>query len=282
MNYFEAFILGIIQGLTEFIPISSTAHLTLFGKFLGLIDYTHPERWTSFISIIQLGTLLAVFAYFKKEIIEIPKAFVSENLKKISYKKQSTNSKLGWLIVIASFPIGIVGLLFKDFIEGSFTKELNTIGISLITLAIILYIAEKKARFRKDITQISVIDAILIGISQCLALIPGASRSGTTITGGLFCGINREDAARFSFLISIPAIGASGIMSFMDAIQYITYNEIASLIIATITSAISGYFAIDFLIKYLKNHNTNIFIFYRLLLGIAVLFIARYFEVIVL
>lgn len=272
MNILEAILLGIIQGLSEFIPISSTAHLTIAGQLMNLIDPSHPERWTSFIAIIQLGTLAAVLVYFKQEIISYPKAFVSENL--ISRKKfaeQSLESRLSWFIGLGTLPIVIIGLLFKDFIEGSFTKELNVIAFSLIGLAIILFISEKIASLKKDLTKITLTDAIIIGLAQAVALIPGSSRSGTTITAGLFVGLNRETAARFSFLLSIPAILASGLLSAYQAIEYVTPDDILNIFIATISAGISGYFAISFLINYLKKNSTLIFILYRIILGIVIL-----------
>ena len=272
MNVLEAIILGIIQGLSEFIPISSTAHLTLAGQLMGLIDPSHPERWTSFIAIIQLGTLVAVLVYFKNEIISYPKAFVSENIiNRKKFSEQSLESRLSWFIGLGTLPIVIIGLLFKDFIEGSFTKELNVIAFSLIGLAIILFISEKIASLKKDLTKITLNDSIIIGLAQAVALIPGSSRSGTTITAGLFVGLNRETAARFSFLLSIPAILASGLLSAYQAIEYITPGDILNIIIATISAGISGYFAISFLINYLKQNSTLIFIIYRILLGIVIL-----------
>ncbi len=272
MSIIEAIILGIIQGLSEFIPISSTAHLTIAGQLMGLIDPSHPERWTSFIAIIQLGTLAAVLVYFKQEIISYPKAFFSENIiKRTKFNEQSLESRLSWFIGLGTLPIVVIGLLFKDFIEGSFTKELNVIAISLIALAIILFISEKIASLKKDLKTITLKDAIIIGFAQAVALIPGSSRSGTTITAGLFVGLNRETAARFSFLLSIPAILASGLLSAYQAIDYVTPDDILNIVIATIAAGISGYVAISFLINYLKKNSTLIFIIYRIVLGVAIL-----------
>jgi len=272
LSILEAIILGLIQGLTEFIPISSTAHLTLAGKFLGLISSENPERWTSFIAMIQLGTLGAVFVYFKNEIINIPTKFISENLlsnrKKIS--EQSLDSRLGWMIILGTIPIVVIGLLFKDFIEGSFTKELSVIASSLIILGVVLFIAEKISTFRKDINSITIKDSIFIGMAQCIALIPGSSRSGTTITAGLFLGLNRETAARFSFLLSIPAILASGLLGVKESIEYVSTDDVLNIIVAIIVSGISGYWAIHFLISYLKRNSTNLFIIYRITAGIII------------
>lgn len=272
MSIFEAILLGIIQGLSEFIPISSTAHLTIAGEMMGLIDRSHPERWTAFIATIQLGTLASVFLYFRKEIIDIPKAFIKDNLKeRKKFRLQSNDSRMGWYIIIGSMPIVILGLALKDFVEGNITKDLNVIAASLIGLGIILGIADKTAKFRKDLSKITWIDSLIVGFSQVLALIPGSSRSGTTITAGLFTGMNRETAARFSFLLSIPAILGSGVLSFYQALEYLTSDQLLTLIVATIFSFISGYFAIAFLINFLKKNSTFLFVFYRILLGVVIL-----------
>ncbi|HEY7751708.1 MAG TPA: undecaprenyl-diphosphatase UppP, partial [Ignavibacteriaceae bacterium] len=271
MNILDAIILGIIQGLTEFLPISSTGHLTLAGKLLNLVSEENPEHWTAFIAIIQLGTLLAVFVYFWKDLISITKDFIVNNfIKPVGYSKQNLNSKLGWLIIIGTIPVVVSGLLFKDIIEGALTKNLYLIASSLIGLAVILAIAEKTAKFKKDVANVTIADSLIIGFAQAISLIPGSSRSGTTITAGLFCGLNREAAARFSFLLSIPAILASGVLQLYEALKFVDQTMIVNLIAATAVSAISGYLAIDFLLKYLKKHSTFVFIYYRIGLGILI------------
>jgi undecaprenyl-diphosphatase len=274
MSIIEAIILGIIQGLSEFIPISSTAHLTIAGKMMGLIGAGNAEHWTAFIATIQLGTLVAVLFYFAKELREIPVAFVKENFTKNRNRldKQTLNSRLGWMIIIATIPIVVVGLVLKKVIEGGITKDLSIIGFSLIGLAIILAIAERTAKFRKEMENITWKDALLVGLAQCLALIPGASRSGTTITAGLFLGIKRDTAAKFSFLISIPAILASGVLEFVQSLKYIDNADMLNLVVATLAAAISGYFSVVFLIKYLKTKSTMLFVVYRILLGIFILY----------
>ncbi|MFH1052203.1 MAG: undecaprenyl-diphosphatase UppP [bacterium] len=273
MDILQAIILGLLQGLSEFIPISSTAHVTIAGQLFGLINAEHPEHWTAFLAVVQLGTLAAVLIYFSKDIRTIPVAFIKENLssKKQSFKNQSHESKMGWYIILGSIPIATIGLALKDFIEGSFTKELTVIGISLIALAIILFIAEKTAKFKKDIEKVTWVDALIVGFAQCLALIPGASRSGTTITAGLFSGLKRDTAARFSFLLSIPAVFGSGLLEFYQSLEYITSDELLTLSIAIIVSAISGYASIAFLLKFLKTRSTLIFVIYRIVLGVLIL-----------
>lgn len=271
MNFIEAIILGIIQGLTEFLPISSTAHLTISGKLMNLISEQFPERWTSFIAVIQIGTLISVIIYFWNDLIVIIKDFLSENLfRRIKFSDQNINSKMGWYIIIATIPVVVIGLAFKDFIEGVFTKNLIVIASSLIVLAIILAIAEKVGKFNRSKENLKWYDALIIGFAQALALIPGSSRSGTTITAGLFLGLNRETAARFSFLMSIPAVAASGLLQLYQALKYIDANQLITMIISTIVSTIVGYLSIDFLIKYLKTRSMLIFIIYRIVIGIII------------
>lgn len=272
MTIWESILLGIIQGLTEFLPISSTGHLTIAGKLMGLISDKNPEQWTAFIAVIQLGTLASILIYFWKDIWNILHDFIRDVLiKRASYKEQSFNSKLGWMIIVGTIPVVVIGLGFKDIIEGALTKNLYVIAGSLIALAVLLAIAEKTAKFRKELTDITLKDALIIGIAQAFALIPGSSRSGTTITGGLFMGLERATAARFSFLLSIPAVFASGALEFYQAAGFLDSDGMLTLIIATIVSAISGYAAIDFLLKFLRKNSTFLFVFYRIAAGIIIL-----------
>lgn len=273
MSIIVAIILGLLQGLSEFIPISSTAHLTIAGKLFGLIDPSHPEQWTSFIAVIQLGTLVAVLLYFSKEIREIPSAFFRENL--TSARKplqvQSLNSRMGWFIIIGTIPIVTIGLVLKKVIESNITKDLMVIAIALIVLAIILALAEKIAKFNKEIDNVNWKDALIVGLAQCLALFPGASRSGTTITAGLFLGMKRESAARFSFLLSIPAVLASGLLEFYQSLKYLNGSDMVNIIVATVTAAISGYFSIAFLLRFLRTRSTLLFVVYRIILGVSII-----------
>ena len=277
MNLIQALILGILQGLTEFLPISSTAHLTIGGKLMGLISSANPEQWTAFMATIQLGTMVAVLIYFYNDIKSVSFAFLKENLgsSKLSFKNQSNDSKLGWMIIVGSIPIFTIGFLLKKLIEGKLTKELSVIAGSLIVVALILFIAERIATMKKEIKDITIKDAVIIGLFQCIALIPGSSRSGSTIMGGLFLGLMRETAARFSFLLSIPAVLASGLYEFYKSYHHLTSADMLALLIATVVSGITGYMAIAFLLNYLKTRTTNIFIIYRLILG-AVIIILLY------
>ena len=272
MNIIEAVVLGIVQGLTEFLPISSTGHLTVAGKLMNLINEANPERWTAFIAVIQLGTLLAVLIYFRNDLVLIVKDFFNDNLfNRKNFKSQSINSKMGWYLVIATLPVAIIGLGFKDIVEGVLTKNLYVISGSLIVLAIILAFAEKIGKFDRKHDDIKWYDALIIGIAQSFALIPGSSRSGTTITAGLFLGFNRETAARFSFLMSIPAVFASGMLEFYQSLKFIDFSGSVNLLTATAVSAIVGYISIEFLLKYLRKNSTLIFIVYRIAVGLIIL-----------
>jgi len=277
VNIFESILLGIIQGATEFLPISSTGHLTITGKLMGLISVGNPEHWTAFIAVIQLGTLLAVLVYFRKDILNITLDFLKDNLfKPKKFAQQNENSKMGWYIIIGSLPVAIIGLGFKDLIEGAFTKNLYIIAGGLIFFGLILGLSEKLGKFKKDIHQVKWYDALIVGFAQSFALIPGSSRSGTTITAGLFLGFDRETAARFSFLLSIPAVFGSGLLEFYQSLSFIDSTGLIAMLVATIASAISGYLAIDFLLKYLKKNNTLIFVGYRIVIGILIYVMIAY------
>lgn len=284
MNLLQAIILGIVQGLTEFIPISSTAHLVFASRWTGIYD-GNAQQITATIAVIQLGTLAAVFVYFASDIWEIATAFIRDHWNLVFNRGRnyfsgthgrrpiwlSNESWLGWLIIVGSIPIGVVGLVFKDFIEGETTKNLWTISIMLIAIAILLFIAEKVGSKRKEMRHLGMVDAIVVGFSQVLALMPGASRSGSTIMGGLFAGETRETAARFSFLLSIPAITASGLLELREAVRIIPSEDFGPLLAATAIAGIVGYLCIWFLLAFLRKHSTMIFIVYRILLGTVIL-----------
>lgn len=276
MNVLHAIMLGLIQGLTEFIPISSTAHLTLYAQLTGLIDPSNPQEWTTFMAVLQLGTLVSVLWYFRNDIITILHSFFRDNIghnRKI-FSEQHATSRLGWYILIGTVPIVVIGLLGKDIIKGALTKDPLVIAAALITLALILFFVERKATFTKNIEQLSLKDALFIGLMQCLALIPGSSRSGTTMTAGLLRGCTRETSARFSFLLSIPAIAGSGIFELKDVIGNFTSENIVLLLVAMIVSGLSGYWAIALLLKFLRTNSMLVFIVYRILLGLLVFYIS--------
>lgn len=269
MTIFQAIMLGVVQGITEFLPISSTAHLTLAGKLMGMIDLAQPEQWTASIAVIQLGTLAAVLIYFWRDVFQMFSSLFTDFAQRSRQGfAWSEPSKLAGKIVVGTIPVVIVGLSLKKIIEGVLTKEISVIATSMIGLAIILYWAEKSSRHERVIGQTTWKDALGIGIGQCFALIPGSSRSGTTITAALFLGLKREAAARFSFLLSIPAVFASGLLELYESRKFIQHDQAVMLAVATIISGIVGYAAIAFLLRYLKNHSTFVFIWYRLIVGI--------------
>jgi len=283
MTILQAIILGIVQGLTEFIPISSTAHLVFASRLIDLyngVDATlRAEQTTATIAVIQLGTLLAVLIYFARDIINITLAFVRDHVALLRGKRRvnggvqlSPDAWLGWLVIIGSIPVAVVGLLFKHQIEGTFTKNLWVIATMMIVVAVLLAIAEAVGKRERSMEQLRIGDALVVGFAQVLALIPGSSRSGSTIMGGLFAGLTRETAARFSFLLSIPAIAASGVLELKEAIHKLPAGTHLPLVVATIVSGVVGYASIWFLLRFLRTHSTGIFIVYRLLVGAAILF----------
>ncbi len=281
MSLLQAILLGIVQGLTEFLPISSTAHLTLAGKYFGLITAETSRAWTAFIAVMQLGTLVAVVAYFYRDLLQmITSLWKDFNLYGVSrgIKPYSFPSRLAMYVVFGTLPIALIGLGFKDIIEGMLTKSTVVIASSLIGLALLLAIAEKIARHSKTIEKISLLDSLIIGVAQAMALIPGSSRSGTTLTAGLFLNLTREAAARFSFLLSIPAIAASGLLQLPKVYSGIGGFGVTNLVVATIVSAIVGYAAIAWLLKFLSTNTTFSFVIYRIALGLF-LFALLYFGV---
>ncbi|MBM3939747.1 MAG: undecaprenyl-diphosphatase UppP [SAR202 cluster bacterium] len=272
MSLWEAILLGLIHGLTEFIPISSTGQVTIAGQLLDLIDPDRPEQWTAFLAMLQLGTLAALLAYFAGDIVRIVRGFALVNLAALTRRAPSDdnrrNARLGWLVLAGTVPIGVVGLLFRDVIEGDLTKNLWTIAAALVGLALLLFLAERVGTRKRGMAQLRWLDAVVVGIAQVASLIPGSSRSGTTITGGLFSGLQRETAARFSFLLAIPAIGASGILQLPEALR--ANMPPVTLGIATLVAAASGYLSIAFLLRYLQRHSTYLFIVYRIALGVLI------------
>jgi undecaprenyl-diphosphatase len=275
MNLLQAIILGIIQGLTEFIPISSSGHLIIAEKWMGLT--MTPQQITAFVAVMQLGTLAAVIIYFLNDILTITIGFIQGNLLWLRGLRGDTPRKaarLGWLIIIGTLPIAIIGLLAKKIIEGETTKNLFVIGTSMIAWAVLLWLAELFGMRRRELEHVGVSEAVVVGIAQAFALVPGSSRSGTTITAALFAGMTREAAARFSFLLSIPAIGASGLLELKEALELLSGTSMFNLAVATAVSAVVGYASIAFLLTYLRRHSTLIFIVYRLIAGAIVLGVA--------
>jgi undecaprenyl-diphosphatase len=272
MSILEAIVLGIIQGLTEFLPISSTAHLRILPALFGWND-----PGAAFTAVIQIGTLVAVLYYFYADILRIATATVQNTLQGKPF--ENFDSRMGYMMILATVPIVISGLLLKTYIETSF-RSLYVIAFTLIALALLLMLAEffvkvrvEKGEKQKELTDLSWLEAIVVGLAQCVALIPGASRSGVTITGGLFLGMTRETAARFSFLLSLPSIFAAGIFQLIKARDalFATTDSILTLAIATVVSGVVGYYSIAFLLNYLKKNSTYLFIAYRIALGLLLL-----------
>ena len=286
MTFLQAIILGIVQGLTEFIPVSSTAHLIFASRAVGLYDGVdaalRAQQTTATIAVVQLGTLVAVLIYFARDILNISTAFVRDHLalvsggraqnSSLSGGRLSPDALLGWLVIIGSIPVAAVGLLFKKQIEGAFTKNLWVIATMMIVIAILLGLAELVGKRTRSMKDLGVLDAVFMGFGQCLALIPGSSRSGSTIMVGLFAGEMRETAARLSFLLSMPALAASGLLELREAIHKLPHGSYGSLAVATAVSGLVGYASIWFLLRYLRTHSTVLFIAYRLIVGGAIIF----------
>ena len=284
MNLLQAIILGIVQGLTEFIPISSTAHLVFASRWTNIYD-GNPEQITATMAVIQLGTLAAVFVYFASDIWGISAAFVRDHWLLLTSKRKnrysgtrgvrpiwlSQEAWLGWLVIIGSIPIGVVGLLFKETIEGPNTKNLWFISFMLIGVALLLLLAEYVGKQRKRMRDLGMTDAIVVGLAQVISLMPGASRSGSTIMGGLFANQTRETAARFSFLLSIPAITASGLLQLREAWSILPDDSFMPLLVGTIVAGIVGYLSIWFLLAFLRRNSTAVFVIYRIILGVVLL-----------
>lgn len=263
MSPFEAILLGLIQGLTEFLPISSSAHVQIAQELMGLSEMTKPEL-TAFIATIQLGTELAVLIYFAKSIFEIAKAFFSDGFK--NWKEQSSQSRLGWLIVIGTLPVVILGITFEDFIEND-VRQLWVIGITLIVFGIVLGVADRIGKKQKAITELDFRSGLIFGFGQALALVPGVSRSGGSITAGLLLGFTREAAARYSFLLAIPAVVASGLYQFIGSYQDLPNDLVIATAIATLVAFLSGYAVIAWLLRYLTKGSFMPFVMWRVGVG---------------
>jgi undecaprenyl-diphosphatase len=268
VSLLEAIVLGIVQGLTEFLPISSTAHLRIVPAFAGWED-----PGAAFTAVTQLGTMLAVLFYFREDLRRIARAWLV-SLRRPRLRR-GLDARLGWYIVLGTVPIGIFGVLFKDQIETG-ARDLYLIGTALIVLGLILLLAERVGTHDRTIEQVRTRDGFTIGLAQALALVPGVSRSGATITAGLFMGLDRPAAARFSFLLSVPAVVLSGLLE-LGTILEGKEGETTSLFglaVATLLAFASGWASIAFLLRFLATHSTAVFVVYRVVLGALVLALA--------
>jgi len=264
MTSAQAITLGVVQGITEFLPISSIAHLRVIPALLGWSD-----PGAAFSAVIQLGTLAAVLVYFASEMRVMAQAVFRGLADGHPWARRE--ARLAWFIILGTIPITVCGLAFKRYIVGEL-RSLYIISASLIILGILLWAAEKTATFRRDVSEMGWLDSQLIGLAQAPALIPGSSRSGTTMTAAMFLGLTREAAARFSFLLGIPAIGGAGLFELRDLLKHgLEGAELSGLIIGVVTSAVSGYLAIDFLLRYLRSRTTYVFVWYRIGLGLLLL-----------
>ncbi len=263
----EYLILGIIQGLTEFLPISSTAHLKAIPM---LLEWDDPGL--SISAILQLGSIIAVITYFKKDLFNILKGITKAFGRK---EWQEKNARLGLAVVAGTIPILITGLCIKIFwadFQNSNLRSITSIGLVSIFMALLLAIGERKGRQRKSLKNVSIKDGLIIGFGQILALIPGASRSGVTLTASLLNGWKRQDAARFSFLLGIPAITTAGLAEIRNTSQIANEIGFLPIFIGISSSAIVSWLAIDWLLKYLQRNSTWLFIMYRLIFGIVLIF----------
>ncbi|MEX2139383.1 MAG: undecaprenyl-diphosphatase UppP [Pirellulales bacterium] len=272
MTLLQAIVLGIVQGLTEFLPISSTAHLLIVPRLLGWAD-----PGAAFSAVIQIGTLVAVLLYFWTDVWRIGRATFAGLA--AGRPLGTYDARLGWLIAVATLPIVVVGLVFQDAIETTL-RSLYVISASLIGLAVVLSLAElyvrwelRRGRVLKQLDRIGWGEAIVVGLAQAVALVPGSSRAGVTITGGLFCGLSREAAARFSFLCSLPSIFAAGVYELYKEREALvgSQSDAVNLLAATAAAAIVGYWSIGFLLRLLRTRTTLVFIVYRLVLGFGLL-----------
>ena len=263
MSVLEAIVLGITQGLTEFLPISSTGHLRIVPAFAGWDD-----PGAAFTAVTQLGTMAAVVLYFRHDLVRIARAW-TRSLRDPAARAE-LDARLGWYILLGTIPIGIFGLAFKDQIENG-ARDLYLIGTALIVLGLVLLAAERFATHDRPIERITTRDGVAMGFAQALALIPGVSRSGATITAGLFLGFDRPSAARFSFLLSVPAVVLSGVFEFATNLSDDRQAGLGALAIATLFAFAVGYASIAILLRYLARHSTIVFVVYRVGLGALVL-----------
>ncbi len=263
MDALQAIVLGVVQGLTEFLPISSSAHLRIVPALLGWRD-----PGTAFTAIVQLGTIAAVLIYFRADLWRIGRAWLL-SLRQPELRR-TVDARLGWYIVLGTIPIALLGVIFSHEIEHQL-RNLYVIGAALIVLGLVLRWADVVARHERDLTTLSAADGAAIGFAQALALVPGVSRSGATITAGLLRGLDRESAARYSFLLSVPAIVLSGLYQLKDAVNGDTGAAAVPTIIATLLAFATGYASIAFLLRYLLRHTLEVFVAYRLVVGAGVI-----------
>jgi undecaprenyl-diphosphatase len=266
MDALQAIVLGIVQGLTEFLPISSSGHLRIVPAFFGWED-----PGAGFTAIVQLGTVAAVLLYFRHDLWRIGRAWLTGLYDPAA--RSTADSRLGWYIVLGTIPIAVAGAAFSNQIENEL-RSLYLIGTTLIVLGLILMWADVIARHERSLAALNGRDGAYIGFAQALALVPGVSRSGATITAGLLRGLDREAAARYSFLLSVPAIVLSGLYQLRHVIEGDETAALAPTAIATLLAFVVGYASIAFLLRYLARHTLEVFVAYRLVVGALVIVLA--------
>lgn len=270
MTPFDAVILGLIQGLTEFLPISSSAHVQIAQQFLGLTSISKPEL-TAFIATIQLGTEAAVLIYFWRDLLAIVKSAGQKIFNRTALSAETEKqAKLGWLILIGSIPVVVIGLIFKDLIENQL-RSLWVIAFTLIFFGLVLGVADRYGKRTKSIERLSTRDGLLFGLGQALAVIPGVSRSGGTISVGLAMGYSRQAAARYSFLLAVPAVIASGLYQFAKTYQQLNQSMLLATLVATVVSFAVGFSVIVGLLRYLERGSFMPFVIWRVLVGVVLL-----------
>lgn len=263
MSFFEALILGLVQGLTEFLPISSSAHVQIAQQLLGLSELTKPQL-TAFIATIQLGTEIAVVGYFAKEILGIGSSWIRSLYRpRVSLEAEA---KLGWLIIAGTIPVVVLGLAFRDFIEND-VRSLWVIAFTLIGFGIVLGIADVFGKKQRSLKELNLKHGLIYGLGQALALVPGVSRSGGTITVGLMLGYTREAAARYSFLLAIPAVLASGLFQFFSSYQNLSQDLLVATVISAMVSLLVGLSVIHYLLRYLQKGSFLPFVIWRIAVG---------------
>jgi undecaprenyl-diphosphatase len=265
MTIFQSFILGIIQGLTEFIPVSSTAHLLITQKLLNI---PASDAMFSFLVIVQLGTIVSLIVFYWKDLLGLVKAFFAKPF-------STQENKLAWYIVIATIPALLAGYLLKDAVEALFKQPMLEASIRLFSAAILLTLAEWLTKKSRNLDSMTWLDALIVGLFQIVAVFPGASRSGSTISGGMFRGFDRPSAARFAFLMSVPVMLAAGGYQMLDVIKMPNLSEFLPLLaVGFVTAAIVGWFAIKWLIDYLSNRSLYVFAIYCAVVG-AIVFVLK-------
>ncbi|RLV48721.1 undecaprenyl-diphosphate phosphatase [Nocardioides mangrovicus] len=264
MNYLDAVILGIVEGLTEFLPVSSTGHLTIVEKWLGL-DVASSDV-TGFTAVIQMGAIVAVILYFAKDIWAIVRGWVT-GLFKPEYRG-SFDHRMGWYVIVGSIPIGIVGLAAKGLVTGPLRSLWVVAGALIVWSAVMLY-AERRGTQERHEQQLTMRDALVVGLVQCVALVPGVSRSGATISTGLLRGLDRVAATRLSFFLSIPALVAAGLFELKDALG--GSIGVGQTVVGTIVSFVVAYAAIAWLLRFVAHHSIGAFVPYRIVLGVVLL-----------